>query len=369
MPGRLSLKLVVGGKRGLAGMLAAALALLPVIDRSHAARPDEPAAQSAPATQAQPPAQKRVQPTAPVAVPAIDPAKTSAERLKRMTAAKSWGYQLIGLNVAAAAASPLDLLVIDVTTGLDADRPLRPEEIARLKRKPDGSPRLVIGHLSIGDAEDYRQDYFSAEYLTEDAPQWLGPEHAQWRGNRIVKFCHEGWQRTVIGDDNGRGLYNSIDASPLHRLVELGLDGVYLDRADVWAEVKADCPDGETAMVEFIARIAASARRKNPGFLVVMQNAEELSRHPRLIETIDAIAKEDLFHSAHTGQPRPASAVKASIAHLKRVKDAGRPVFVVDYVLEQSKKADTRRRIEEQGFVPYFAPRDLGRLAIPGRDF
>ena len=83
---------------------------------------------------------------------------------------KSWGYQLNGLDVAEARRSPYDLLVVDATTGLRAGRIMTADDVARLKAKTDGSRRIVVSYLSIGEAEDYRPDYFSKEYLEEDSP-------------------------------------------------------------------------------------------------------------------------------------------------------------------------------------------------------
>lgn len=341
-----------------------------------AARPeDQPIDQAVPAPQAAP---RRVQPTTPIVapprtppvLPVVDQAKAQAERLKRIGAARSWGYQLLGLSLPEAVLSPYDLIVVDATSGLSSQRPFTPAEVEKLKRKPDGSRRLVISYLSIGEAEDYRPDYFAAEYMTEDAPEWLGPENPQWKANRIVVFCHEGWQRTVLGDEQGRSVYNSVEASPLYRLIELGFDGVYLDRVDVYGEVKKDCPEGDKKMVDFVARLANHARKTKPDFLVVLQNAEELVRHKKMMDTIDAIAKEDLFYGAdHSQNLNKDAAIKESLKYLKAVKDANRPVFVVDYLSDTAKKADAKRRIQEQGFIPYIGPRDLGQLWLPGRDF
>lgn len=359
------------------------LALVPsalLAPLANAARPDEVPAgeQAAQRPQATPRPVKAI-PTpgpapaaSPKAAPPANPASATAqpERLKRLAQLRSWGYQLVGLNITTAAKSPFDLLVVDATGGLDARRPMTRAEIQHLQQKPDGSRRLVIGYLSIGEAEDYRADYFAPEYLSEDAPEWLGPENRQWKGNRIVHFCHEGWQRTILGDEQGRNLYNAIEPSPLYRLLELGLDGVYLDRVDVYAEVGKDCRDGERKMVDFVARIGAHARKANPQFLVVLQNAEELVRHPRLLDTIDAIAKEDLFYGADHGQElNGPKAINGALEHLKAAKAAGRPVLVVDYLTATEKKADARKRIEQQGFIPYIGPRDLGRLWLPGKDF
>ena len=300
------------------------------------------------------------------AAPSISPQLAEAERLKRLNAAKSWGYQLNGLSIEAAAASPYDLLVVDATTGLATDRHMEPQEVEQLKKKPDGARRLVVSYLSIGEAEDYRPDYFSKEYLEEDAPDWLMTQNPKWKGNRSIKFCTEGWQKTILGDDDGRNVYNGIDPSPLHRLIDLGFDGVYLDRVDAYADVAKECPGARDTMIKFVERLAAHARKKNPHFMVILQNAEELLADARMVKTIDAVAKEDLFYGAdHSENANPAEAVRQSVKYLTLAKEAKRPVFVVDYLKDKAKSADAKARIQALGFTPYIAPRDLGSLWLP----
>ncbi len=316
------------------------------------------------------PAVRKPKAVKPDPVVRLSPAAATAERLKRINAARSWGYQLASLRIEEAARAPYDLLVVDATTGLAAGRHFNPSEVAALKRKPDGSPRLIVSYLSIGEAEDYRPDYFTAEYMTEDAPDWLLHENPDWKGNRIIRFCTEGWQKTILGDEDGRNVYNSIEPSPLYRLIELGFDGVYLDRVDVYSEVGKDCPDAEKRMVDFVARLAAHARKKNPHFMVILQNAEELLRHKKMIEAIDAIAKEDLFYGAdHTERANGAASVRDTLENLRLAKAAGRPVFVVDYLKSRGLISDAVKKIEAQGFVPYIGPRDLARLWMRGTDF
>jgi cysteinyl-tRNA synthetase len=292
-----------------------------------------------------------------------------AERLRLVNGARSWGYQLQGLKVEQAARSPYDLLVVDATTGLAAGRHFRPEEVASLKRKPDGSRRVVVSYLSVGEAEDYRPDYFTKEYMSEDAPDWLLHENRDWKGNRIIRFCTEGWQQTILGDESGRSVYNSIEWSPLYRLIELGFDGVYLDRVDVYEETARDCPDGARRMVDFIVRLAAHARRRNPHFLVIQQNAEDLLKQRRMVDAIDAVAKEGLIHSWTRAGGNGANSIKWSVDRLNIAKQAGRAVFVVDYTRNRAAADISVRRIRELGFVPYIGPKDLGSLWLPGVDF
>ncbi len=312
------------------------------------------------------------QPTA-VPKPARDTlllsAKGRATRQAAISKVKVWAMQLQKFDVATAKATNADMLVTDATTASITGQPFTTNDVASLKVKPDGSKRLVISYLSIGEAEDYRPDYFTSEYMEEDAPDWLLSENKVWKGNRIIRFCNEGWQQTILGDENGMSVYNSVEFSPLYKLLELGFDGVYLDRVDVYAEVEKDCPDAANKMVAFVERLAAHARKRNPNFIVIQQNAEELLQHKRMVDAIDAVAKEDLFYGAdHSQSANPRSMVDSTLANLAYAKAAGRPVFVLDYLNDPERRRIDRAKIEAQGFVPYIGPRPLDQLWLPGAD-
>ncbi len=307
--------------------------------------------------------------------PRVTSEAAEAERLRRINAAQSWGYQLNGIKLEEMQRSPYDLLVVDATTGLASQRPFTKAETLGLKKKPDGSPRLVVSYLSVGEAEDYRPEYFSKEYMEEDAPDWLMEENKDWKGNRIIKFCSDGWQKTILGDENGKSVYNSIDSSPLYRLMDLGFDGIYLDRVDVYEEVGKQCPNAEARMIDFVVKLAAHARKRNPHFLVILQNAEDLLKHPRMVKVLDAVAKESLFHGWGGGDgsngaaTNTAESIRWSTERMGLMKKAGRPVFVVDYPSSRVRADTSVRRIREYGYVPYIAPKSLGVLNLPGRDF
>ncbi len=292
------------------------------------------------------------------------------QRSKQLSQVRSWVVQMQNLDVAQAAAVPADLIVADATSGAVGGKALSAGDVTALKRRPDGGRRLTISYLSIGEAEDYRPDYFNSEYMTEDAPDWLLKENERWKGNRLIRFCEEGWQRTILGDEDGRNVYNSLDPSPLYKLIELGFDGVYLDRVDVYSEVEKECPGAAAKMVDFVARLAAHARRKNPNFIVILQNAEELLARPQMIEAIDAVAKEDLFYGADHGQSEnDQGMVATTLKHLAFAKAAGRPIFVLDYINDPATRAVDKARIEAAGFIPYFGPRKLDELWLPGPNF
>ena len=128
-------------------------------------------------------------------------------------------------------------------------------------------------------------------------------------------------------------------------------------------------------MVDFVVKLAAHARKRNPHFMVILQNAEDLLKHPRMIKALDAAAKESLFHGwgggdgSNTASSSDAESVRWSTERLNLMKKAGRPVFVVDYPSNRARADLSVRRIREQGYVPYIAPKALNVLNLPGRDF
>lgn len=347
----------------VAAAVAATLAILATAARAEVPRELPPQQQNRAGVQ---------QPAVPAPTRVHKPSDATAriDRLAAMAGVRSWGYQLSELDLEAALNSPFDLLVVDATTGLRGNAGFTAEQVAHLKRKPDGSRRLVVSYLSIGEAEDYRTGYFDKEYMSEEPPDWLLKENPRWKGNRIIRFCEEGWQRTILGDDNGRSLYNDIDPSPLYRLLELGFDGVYLDRVDVYAEVRAQCPSAADKAVAFVKRLAAHARKRDPRFLVILQNAEELLRQKPLVDAIDAVAKEDLVHTPDdSGRLNSEAEFRDIAANLDLAKAAGRAVLVVDYPKGRSAAELARQRILAKGFIPYVAPRKLDALRLPGVDY
>lgn len=113
-----------------------------------------------------------------------------------------------------------DLLIIDP---YDADGvPLAPSDITRLRRKSDGSPRLVLAYLSIGEAETCRP-YWNTDW-EHSPPPWLDTPNPDWPDNFKVRYWHPDWQHL---------LFRSPD-SPLSHILRSSFDGVYLDLIDAF---------------------------------------------------------------------------------------------------------------------------------------
>ena len=285
------------------------------------------------------------------------PAGTSDGRpANPLATAKSWAYQLRGIDPDAIARSPYDVVVVDFA---DREQPFTAAEVERMRSKPDGSRRVVLAYLSIGEAERYRT-YWQADWYARP-PSWLGSENPEWKGNFPVRFWDPDWQKIILG---------SPDAY-LDRIIAAGFDGTYLDRVDVHSNWETEKPDAERLMVAFVARLSAYAKAARPGFLVVPQNGEELLEHDDYLRVIDGVAKEDLLYGVdHAEKPNPPDTVTHSVGLLRKARRAGKPILVVEYLCERAQVTKVEQRIaKELGFLPYMAPRTLHSLGMGDEDY
>jgi cysteinyl-tRNA synthetase len=278
-------------------------------------------------------------------------AQSPASRVETTAAlaqVRTWAYQLQNISAARLASTPYDLLVID---GLA----LAGNELAKLKRKPDGSRRLVLGYVNIGEAEDYR--YYWQSAWERSPPAWLGSANCRWKGDHRVRFWMPGWRDLVFGSAR----------SYVGRIVAAGFDGVFLVRVDIHRHWLKENPQATTDMVAFVSALAGWSRTQRPGFLIVPQNGEELLEHASYRAVIDAQAKEDLLFGNRGNDIANASPRDARV--LERIglaKADGRPVFVIEYIKQPQNIASADARLKELGFIAYYGPRSLSRIGIGG---
>ncbi len=273
-------------------------------------------------------------------------------------------YQLQNINLSAVGETKFDLVIMDYSRDGSDEEKFSAAEISALKDSP-GGPKRVLSYMSIGEAEDYRW-YWQRSWDADRngrpdaaAPAWLGRSNPDWPGNYKVRYWDPAWQEIV---------YAYVD-----KVIDAGYDGVYLDIVDAyqyWEPGGPGNPDRSTAeeeMVAFVKDIAEYARvtRGQPGFMVFVQNAEELSRHPDYVQTVSGIGKEDLFYNGNRRQP--ADEVNWSVGQLDRFKAAGKPVLVTDYVTRRAKIDEFYKKARSHGYVPYATRRDLDVLTTyPG---
>jgi cysteinyl-tRNA synthetase len=211
-----------------------------------------------------------------------------------------------------------------------------------MQRKPDGSRRLILSYLSIGEAESYRP-YWSKAW-TKQPPTWLGRENPDWRENYAVRFWEPAWQEIVFGYAD--------------RILAADFDGLYLDRVDAFEGI-----GHQTAMIDFVVRLSAHAKAAHKDCLVIPQNGQQLLADARFRAAIDGFAREDLFFGEDAdGKRNDPDSIRDSIEVLKRVTAEGKPVFVVEYPRNAKQAEQARREIAEQGYIGLMARRELDRL-------
>ena len=309
-------------------------------------------------------------PFTPAPLPTLSLDADADARHDRLAQVGAWLYQLQGpdgapLNLSALDARGADLLVIDYSRDGSDPGAFSPAEIAAAQA--DGT--IVLAYLSIGEAEEGRF-YFDPAWLrdghpTDAAPPWLAGANPDWLDNYNVQFWEPDWQAIILGP----GGY-------LHRILAAGFDGVYLDKIDAWEswwDFGSGLPPLEAQdMVHFVEAIAQRARvdLARPDFLVLVQNAPDIlealheDQQIDYLTAVDALAAEDTFYFGNADEDNPLDVQEYALAHLRRLRDAGKPIFAVDYLRDPATQAEFYARARAEGFIPLVASRALDRVLV-----
>ena len=316
---------------------------------------------------------------------ALAGAAAGDERLKSVN---TWMYQLQDLYAPDAwtklAATHYDMLVVEPGQNFREWVTDTAAMVRVLRNKPDGTARVLLAYIDIGEAEDYR-DYWQ--------PDWVAPRNTRpgqpgfllaedpdgWSGNYPVAFWDPAWKALWLGREG-------IVAD----LARLGFDGIYLDWVEAYdddsvraaAHVAAVSPEAE--MMEFVEQLGAAGRAVDGGFLVVAQNAIYLldAAPRRYAAAIDALAVEDTwFHGLgdrdwtdpHGGDRRQRHdgeyTTPARLVQIAKYRRFGLPVFSVDYALKPANAALVYREAPRYGLVPLVTRVALSRITTtPPRD-
>ena len=163
-----------------------------------------------------------------------DPGPGDKGREQRLNEAQTWMYQIQELNepgaLATLAATNYPLLVLEPGQNF-TDSPYNMAEIiSTLRMAPDGTERLLLAYVDIGQAEDYR-DYWQPNWVAPTADEGGNPEFLLtidpdgWSGNYVVAYWDTRWKDMWTGPD---GI--------VAELAEAGFDGIYMD----WVEAYDD---------------------------------------------------------------------------------------------------------------------------------
>ena len=111
-------------------------------------------------------------------------------------------YQLQNASYTGLSSTDFKVGVVDID-----DAGLSASQLATL----EGQGKLMLSYESIGEAEDYRDDWQSG--WNSAKPSWLLGENPDWPGNYSVKFWDPDWQKLV---------YARVDAA-----IKAGYQGMY----------------------------------------------------------------------------------------------------------------------------------------------
>lgn len=290
----------------------------------------------------------------------------AADNVVQGATIKTWGYQLQNDDPAIIANSPYDLVVMDFQRDPAVGPPFTPAELARMKKKPDGSRRFVIAYISIGEAENYR--YYWGDRNWGDARNrtpLIEKENPEWPGNLSVKYWEPEWQNVILNDAD----------SYINRIMDAGFDGIYLDKIDISDDYAGKTPAGTVAsdlMIQFVRKISTVTKQRNKNFLTIAQNAEGLLDDDGYRAAVDGIGKESVLYSEGLFDARnPFTAakrnddpsIKETTRLLSKLRTDGKLVLVVEYINKADLIAKAAAELGRDGFVAYFGPRDLAHLA------
>ncbi|MEM1285166.1 MAG: endo alpha-1,4 polygalactosaminidase [Pseudomonadota bacterium] len=278
---------------------------------------------------------------------------SSIQARKLLHDARFWGCQYQNVDVDAIIASDLDLIVLDPSLADWLDRFITPKEMQALKRKPDGSRRLVLGYLPVGEADINR--WYWPQAWRENSPDWVGHPNPNWPGSVNVHYWRAEWQAVVA---------NAGD-SLLKRILRMGFDGALLDRVDAYDDWATERSTGILDMVEFVQQIANIARSEHPGFLLLPQNAELLIEVPEYLALIDAHNKESLL-TGLDGHNVPNDPIDIEWSHsrLRIAQAAGVRMLAIEYVSDAQIALEATHRLRELDILPFIADRELGDLPL-----
>ncbi len=304
------------------------------------------------------------------------------QRTSLLLKAKTWMYQIQDLEsdeaITALANTDYPLLVVEPNHN-HKDNPLFncSDMIKKLRKTPNGTKRLILAYIDIGQAESWRtywkKGWVAPTFKKLGSPNFLITKDPDgWEDCYPVAFWDQRWKNIWIGT-------NGI----IFQLAKLGFDGVYLD----WVEAYDDNHVRETAkksninpeekMIRFIEEISAIGKKITPDFLVVPQNAPFLidEAPDRYARAIDALAVEDTwFHGAGDANWNDSNAgdlrsrydgewsTKNRLIQYKKYLEYGLPVFSVDYCIKQKNAAMVYKQAKKAGLRPLVTRVSLSRI-------
>ncbi|GEM_PF-6111122 len=244
----------------------------------------------------------------------------------------SFVYQLQDADFEELLAQKVSLIVLDPNE-------LGVEQVAQLQN----SGTIVLSYLSIGEAEKWRE-YWQEEW-DANLPFWIG-ENQTPRESLVVKYWESEWQELTF--------------SRMDEILLLGYDGFVLDTVSTgynyWEGQGYNKTYTRDEMAKFVKLISAKA--KDMGKLIFVNNAGGLLDKEGYLDAIDGMTSEEAFYY----EDAPAEWSVWDVELLDKVIAAGKPVLAIDYSTKKELQCDFIEQAKEHGFVPFVTTVELDRI-------
>ena len=204
--------------------------------------------------------------------------------------------------------------------------------------------KILLAYLSVWEAEDYRS-YWKDSWL-DDSPSFIYKMNPNWDWNYKVNYWDEKWKDIV---------FKQID-----NIIELWYDWAYLNVIDSYEYFKNKWnPKARREMTKFVKRISAYAKKKSKWFLIIPQNALELTHSKSYLDAIDWVWKESTWYI--NDKKSDEDGMKIELKYMKKVRLLWKIVLAVDYPKRNKKQCDFVLQASKHGFLTNVWTRKLDR--------
>ena len=209
----------------------------------------------------------------------------------------------------------------------------------------DKQGRLLIGYLSLGEAEEFR-DYWE-EIAEED---WVLFENPNWKADHLIDPRSSAWRKLVV-------------KTIARHISDFGYDGFMLDTLDT-AEMLLELDQtGFAGVREGMADIIQALRRKFPDKIIIANRGLQII--PLAAEALDGVLVEDvrsMYDFKQKASRRLTPHEQEWIDNqLLNISLLGLPVFALDYVDPPDPPLANAvfAELKQAGFHPFISTVDL----------
>lgn len=202
----------------------------------------------------------------------------------------------------------------------------------------------LFAYVSVAERGPHR------DHFKDVKREWVLGENRAW-GSLVVDLRNPAYRRFLVD-------------SVITPIVKQGYDGLFLDTLDSYRLVleKGDWKGYEEAEVLFISKL----KERFPGIMIIVNRGFEIM--DSIHRHVDGVLAEGLFHGLDTEamdyREMDGEETRWLTERLRKVKEYGLPVIVVDYVSPGNRglQRDVARRISELGFLSYISDYNLSTM-------